>query len=306
MLLVTGGAGFIGSKLAEHFINNGEDVVVLDNLSTGYLSNIPKGAIFVQGDVFDPNVYQQIEQWSFDGIFHIAGQASGEVSFENPTYDLKTNTLSTLLLLEFAKKKGVKKFIFTSSMSVYGDSDAAVIESSTTNPKSFYAVGKLASEQYLKIFTQFGIFATVLRLFNVYGPGQNMENLKQGMVSIFLAQALENRKIVVKGSGERFRDFIFIDDVIESLILAYHHTQKPFSIYNICTGKKNTINSLLEVIKNELPFPVEIAFSGNTLGDQFGLFGNNDLAKLELKFSPKTPLEQGIKQTVETLLSSLK
>ncbi len=302
MILVTGGAGFIGSKLAQKLLDNGEEVAIIDNLSTGYLSNIPQGAVFIQGDVFDTAVYGKLSDLPITGIFHIAGQASGELSFEDPAYDLKTNTLSTLLILQFAKMKGISRLVYTSSMSVYGDKDEAATEVSATNPKSFYAVGKLASEQYLKIYSQFGIKSTSLRLFNVYGPGQNMENLKQGMVSIFLAQALANKKIQVKGSGDRFRDFIFIDDVIEALLLSYYKTGQDYACYNICTGRKTTINTLLEIIQSELPFAISVYFEGSTPGDQHGLFGNNSLFASGFGFVPKVSLEEGIKQTIKKLL----
>ena len=208
--LITGAAGFIGSSLARKYINQGDRVTTIDNLSTGYKSNIPKGVHFIEGDCSDNKIISKLPKETFDAIFNIAGQSSGEISFDDTVYDIGTNTESTLLLLQFALKNGCKRFIYAGTMSVYGiQEDHPVKESSNCNPQSFYGVGKLASEHYMRIYQQYGIQTSSLRLFNVYGPGQNLSNLRQGMVSIFLAQMLKNKHIHVKGSGKRYRDFKF-------------------------------------------------------------------------------------------------
>ena len=167
-ILVTGAAGFIGAAVAKRFLDEGHKVVTIDNLSTGFKHSIPEGVEFYQGDCQDKNVVEQLEKFSFEAIFHIAGQSSGEISFDDPVYDLQTNAQSTLLLLKLAIKTGCKNVIYASTMSVYGDKpDAPVHEDTTLATKSFYGVGKIASEHYLRIYTQFGINSTALRLFNV-------------------------------------------------------------------------------------------------------------------------------------------
>ena len=219
--LVTGAAGFIGSALAKSLIEEGSEVVTIDNLSTGFRSNIPDGVVFLEGDCQDQKILDQLHSNKFDAIYHIAGQSSGEISFDDPVYDLQTNTQSTLQLLQLCRQTDCKKVIYASSMSVYGQvPDEPIDETWKARPQSFYGVGKLASEHYLRIFRQFGIATASLRLFNTYGPGQNLENLRQGMVSIFLAQALRDKRIHVKGSPDRFRDFVYIDDVVQSFRLA--------------------------------------------------------------------------------------
>ena len=198
--LVTGAAGFIGGALAKRLIEHGNKVITIDNLTTGFRESIPEGVIFIEGNCQDESIINQLNSYQFDAIFHIAGQSSGEISFEDPVYDLQTNAQSTLLLLKYALKTNCKKFIYASTMSVYGDQpDIPITEEASTLPKSFYAVGKLASEHYLDIYSKYSIDIVALRLFNVYGPGQNMENLKQGMISILLAQALSNKHILIKG-----------------------------------------------------------------------------------------------------------
>lgn len=247
--LVTGAAGFIGSQLAKNLLKNGHQVVSIDNLSTGYLEAVPEGVELIVGDCQDEKVIEKLYDHKFDAIFHIAGQSSGEVSFENPVYDLQTNTQSTLLLLQYAKNTDCQKMIYASSMSVYGDQkELPVKETAKCNPKSFYAVGKLASEHYLKIYSNLGITCTALRLFNVYGPGQNLENLKQGMLSIFLAMALKDGKILVKGDKNRFRDFVYIDDVVKAFRNAEAmEGNDSYRVFNVCNNRKITIEELLNL-----------------------------------------------------------
>lgn len=303
--LVTGAAGFIGASLAKRFIDNGHEVVTIDNLSTGFESNIPKGVQFYKGDCQDEELVSSLGMIKFDAIFHIAGQSSGEISFDDPVYDLQTNTQSTLLLLKLAMQCNCKKFIYASTMSVYGDHpDFPVSEGYNTQPKSFYGVGKLASERYLRLYQDYGINCTALRLFNVYGPGQNMENLRQGMVSIFLAQAIKNKFIHVKGSPDRYRDFIFIDDVVNAFIKALEKNDSQFSIVNVCTGVKNTVENLIDLIKINIPYEIDVNYEGGTPGDQFGITGDNSAGKVLLDWKPKVDLEEGIKRMVEWALQS--
>jgi len=254
--LVTGAAGFIGSSIAQKLLDSGHQVTTIDNLSTGYQSNIPKQCAFIRGDINNSSV-QQLNNEKFDAILHIAGQSSGEVSFENPIYDIESNVISTLCLLNYAIKTSCKRFIYASTMSVYGEQDnkEQFSEADVARPKSFYAVGKLASEHYLRIYQeQYDIKYTALRYFNVYGEGQNLENLKQGMISIYLKQFIDDtfREVQVKGSIERFRDFSHIDDVVEVSIEAINNKIFYNQIVNIGTGKKTKIKEILKLMKDYL------------------------------------------------------
>ena len=295
--LVTGAAGFIGAAVAQRFIDQGHQVVTIDNLSTGYENHIPEGVTFIKGDCFDAEIIGQLETFSFDAILHIAGQSSGEISFENPTYDLQTNTQSTLMLLDFAKKKGIKNFIYASTMSVYGDQmDKPISEKETTRPKSFYGVGKLASEDYLRIYADFGIRCTALRLFNVYGPGQNLVNMKQGMVSIFMAQALNDNKILVKGDKNRFRDFVYIDDVVNSFALFAAKPTSAYACYNIASGVKTTVENLVHQIVIAHPSPVDVRYEGSTPGDQFGIYGDARFIADQVGWKAQIDFKTGMKR----------
>lgn len=295
--LVTGAAGFIGAALAKKLLNNGHEVVTIDNLSTGFMENIPEGCEYIIGDTFDKDIISKLDKYNFDAIFHIAGQSGGVTSFDDPIYDMNSNITSTLLLLDYAKRSGCKKFIYASSMSVYGDeNECPVYETSNIKPKTFYAVGKMASENYMRIYTQFGIKSTALRFNNTYGPGQNLENLRQGMVSIFIAHAIKNKHIHVMGSKDRFRDFVFIDDTVNACILAEKGNEKElFNEYTIATNKKTTVEQLVENIRMHLPYDVTVEYNGSTPGDQFGIYCSYDKIKNNLGWEPKVDFESGMK-----------
>lgn len=299
--LVTGAAGFIGSILAKKLVDEGNTVVTVDNLSTGYRTNIPEGVIFIEGNCQDQAIIDHLKQWKFEAVFHIAGQSSGEVSYDDPVYDLQTNTQSTLQLLQMCVKTGCNKFIYASSMSVYGQVSEVfmpVKESEVCpKPESFYGIGKLASEHYLRLYqAQYGIATASLRLFNVYGPGQNLENMRQGMVSIFLAQALKTGSVHVKGSADRFRDFVYIDDVISAFLKAEYYLSKDTNlVLNICTEKKHTVAEVINFIVSEVSETIKVKYEGSTPGDQFGIFGSNAHAQKVLEWKPKTDMKDGMK-----------
>ena len=298
--LVTGAAGFIASAVAKRLVEEGNLVITIDNLSTGFKNNIPKGVKFIEGNCQDKKVINKLSDYSFDAIFHIAGQSSGEISFDNPTYDLQTNAQSTLLLLKLAQKTNCNKFIYASTMSVYGDQEKMPVdEKAILNPKSFYGVGKIASEHYMRIYQEFGINSTSLRLFNVYGPGQNMYNLKQGMVSIFLSQALSDQKIHIKGNKNRFRDFVYIKDVVDAFLCANNKEFQEFKIYNVCSSQKITIEKLISCMMENFTDKIHVKYEGSTPGDQFGIYGDNSLIKRELGWIPKYQLKEGMKIMIE-------
>ncbi len=304
-ILVTGAAGFIGSAVANKLIELGHNVITIDNLSTGFKKNLNDKIIFFEGDVFDDIILQSVFKYNITGIIHIAGQSSGEVSFDNPIYDLNSNTQSTLKLLNYAKINNCKKFIFASTMSVYGEQYIDYVdEKNVPNPISFYSVGKLASEHYMKIYSNYGINCIALRLFNVYGPGQNLENMRQGMVSIFLAQAFENNSILVKGSGERFRDMVYIDDVVDAFLKCLDSDIIGFKIYNVSTGLKTKVFDVINSIKLLFFSEIEVTYEGSTEGDVFGIFGNNQLIMSELGWSPKTTFSNGINKMYEWIIST--
>ena len=300
--LVTGAAGFIGATVADALLKSGNSVVTIDNLSTGKEDVIPEGCTFIKGNDYDDEVIKQLDAYHFDSIIHIAGQSSGEISFENPVYDLQTNAQSTLMLLNYAKKAGCKEFIFASSMSTYGDHENPLVSEETmTIPKSFYAVGKLASENYMRIYSaMYGIKCTALRFFNVYGVGQNMDNLKQGMASIYLALALKEHHITVKGSKDRFRDFVYIDDIVDAVQKTMNRTKgELFEVYNVSNCRKIHVYEIIDIIKKSLPFAVTHEYIEGTPGDQMGVYGKNDKIRTDLGWEAQVSFEHGMQQMID-------
>lgn len=299
--LVTGAAGFIGGAVAKKLVNQGHRVVTIDNLTTGSVDFIPKGVEFIEGNCFDEKIIAKLRNYQFEAIFHIAGQSSGEISFDNPVYDLQTNAQSTLMLLDYARTYGCSKMIYASTMSVYGDQpDFPIDESYLPKPKSFYGVGKLASEHYLRIYSaNYGLATSALRLFNVYGPGQNLKNMRQGMASIFITQALTDKKILVKGDKRRFRDFIYIDDVVDAFLAVEKRVEIDFECFNVCKHNKIHVEEVVEQINKNLKKPVAVAFKGSTPGDQFGIVGDNKKLMSYLDWKPQVGFGKGMKKMVE-------
>ena len=296
---MTGAAGFIGSAIAKRLLNSGNEVWTIDNLSTGFKANIPEGVIFIEGGCQDEKSIKQLNGTKFNAILHFAGQSSGEISFDNPIYDLRTNTESTLRLINYGLENGCNRFIYASSMSVYGEvEDKAISEDHVAKTLSFYGVGKLASENYLRIYESMELKPTSLRFFNVYGPGQNMRNLRQGMVSIFLAQLIENENVVVKGSLSRFRDLIFIDDCVNIVIEIIEDKRSYGGIYNVGTGVRTTVKELLEKMMEMSGVRKDIVVEKGTPGDQKGIYADISLAESKLGFKYEYSLDEGLAKMI--------
>lgn len=300
-VIVTGGAGFIGSHLASRLISEGYKVTVLDNLSTGKERNVPREANLIKMDLGLEDSYRLLKDADCDAICHLGGQSSGEASFLDPLYDLRSHVMSTFLLLEWCRKKGVRRFLYASSMSVYGDPDhLPVTEEHPYKPKTFYASAKMAAEAYIKLYQTLGIDTTILRLFSVYGPGQNLENKMQGMVSIYLSYMLNGVPIPVKGSGDRFRDLVYIDDVVDAWREALDNPASYGRVYNIASGAKTKVGDILKMLTASFGMDsYPIAYKGNTPGDQFGIVADISRVKKDLKWKPKTDIRDGIDNMVK-------
>ena len=301
--LVTGGAGFIGSHLTRRLLNNQWSVDVVDNLSTGYRENIPEGAAFLDVDVSRNDLPALLPARRYDAVFHLAAQSSGEISFDDPSYDLRTNCQSTVLLLGWCQANGTSRFLYTSSMSIYGDQEVQpVSEAANPVPKSFYGIGKLASEAYTRVYSEFGINSTSLRLFNVYGPGQNLANMRQGMVSIFLAYILKKQEIIVKGTPDRYRDIIYIDDVIDAYMACLDNPATYGRAYNVATGRKTTVGELIDAELRAFgykPGEYPVTFTSGTPGDTFGIQADIGTLCADTDWKPKVKLETGLERMVD-------
>ena len=300
-ILVTGGAGFIGSCLTRRLLAEGHAVVVVDNLFSGRKANVPEGAEWVEGDIGRPETLRALPECRFDAVCHLAAQSSGAVSMEQPLYDMQTNAVSTVLLARWCRERGVKQFVYASSMAIYGN--PAVLpatEETPACPVSYYGVSKLTSEHVLRLAAREGVATTALRMFNVYGPGQNLANLRQGMASIYLAYMLKGEAVPVTGSLERYRDFVYIDDVIEAWMTVLTRGGTASAEYNLGSGTPTTVRTLLASLKAACGLPADYPIKEQPAppGDQFGLFADSRRAEAELGWRARTPLESGLQRMV--------
>jgi UDP-glucose 4-epimerase len=299
--LITGGAGFIGSSLAHKLINSGNEIVIVDNLSTGKFENLPLQAKFIKCDLSDPASLDLLPNVAFNGVAHLAAQSSGEIGQNFPYNDMQVNVGSTLLISRWCVEQNVKRLVFTSSMTIYGsDNINPVDENHPSQPIGYYGVSKLTSEHYLRIASMEGLSTTALRLYNVYGPNQNIDNIKQGMVSIYLAYLLSGFKVPVTGALDRFRDFIYIDDVVSALEATLTCPSTPSQAYNIGSGRKTTVRELLATLISSMElspeYPIEELVGSSN--DVFGSVAEISRAKTELGWQPQISLEEGLAKMV--------
>ncbi len=299
--LVSGGAGFIGSHIAHRLVEEGHNVTIVDNLSNGLRKNMPPKAHFIELDLSTFHDFEALKYQTFDAVFHLAAQSSGALSFDDPRVDFKSHLVATFHLLQYCLARGIGHFLYASSTTTYGDPQyLPVDEQHSQVPKTYYAVGKRAAETYVGFHQSQGLQTTILRLPNVYGPGQNMKNQDQGMVSIFLSYILEGQPIPVKGSLDRFRDFIYIDDVVEGFHMALGNERAFGRTFNLASGNRTTVREILNGLTRacgDEAYPVEV--KGGTPGDQSGMVCDVNLIEKELGFRARTSIDYGIKKTVE-------
>ena len=299
-ILITGGLGLIGSSIAKRLLSEGYEVILLDNYSTNVSSEIIDCKI-IQVDITN---LEELKKISLSGIstgLHLSAQSSGPKSFDYPELDASINVIGTLNILRFCNINKIKRFIFASTFTVYGEPKGKEIlsEDDHCEPKSIYGISKLACEQYIKVLaSKYEMNYNILRMFNVYGPGQDLGRKDQGMVSIFLSYVRESNHIPVMGSLDRFRDLIYIDDVVEGWIACVKNKKNTNQTYNLGSGEKSFIGDMINKIidvegKSNL---VEVEEVGATPGDLKGCFADISKIKSHLGYEPKTTLKDGLKQ----------
>lgn len=308
--LVTGGAGFIGASMARRLVQRGDPVVVVDNLSTGLRENVPAGARLVVADIRDERCWTALDAEAGDGIdaiLHFAAQSSGEISHVDPVADFDTNARGTLLLLQWAERHRIRRVLYASSMAVYGSSSNPLTEDHPLAPVSFYGASKVAAEVLISLFGRRGGAPTIFRMFSVYGPGQNLANLQQGMASIYLAYLLRREPVLVKGSLDRYRDLIYIDDVIDAWLQAIGNAAALNATYNLGTGARTTVRELIDLLvraagEQSGTYPVTVA--DGTPGDVHGTVADITRIRRDLGWSPRVALDEGLGRMATWALST--
>jgi UDP-glucose 4-epimerase len=291
-ILVTGGAGFIGSNLVDKLIDEGYKVFIIDNLSSGKKENINKKAVFYKADICHLDKILPLFK-EIDYVFHLAANPRVIFSVENPIESHKVNVDGTLNVLYASYKNRVKRLIFASSSAVYGDIKKLPLkENITPNPISPYGLHKLIGEYYCKLFSNIYNLETVcLRYFNVYGPRMDTSGPYALVIGKFLKLRKENKPLTIYGDGKQTRDFIYVDDVVKANILAMKSKKVGRGeIINICSGKNYSINYIAKLIGGK-----KIYFSARK-GEIKHALGDNSLAKKLLGWKPEISLEEGIEK----------
>jgi len=299
-ILLTGGAGFIGSHIADAYLAGGHRVTILDNLSTGRRPNVPAGAVLVEVDIRDQDAVRRVFASSrFDLVNHHAAQMDVRKSVADPLYDASVNILGVLTLLQECVQTGVQRVVFASSGgAVYGEQEAfPADESHATRPISPYGVAKLTTEQYLFYYhAVFGLDAVCLRYANVFGPRQNPEG-EAGVVAIFSRKLLAGQEPVINGDGKQTRDYVFVSDVVRANMLASDRT--GFQVFNIGTGRETDVNQIFHGIREAVGSACPERHGGAKKGEQRRSVLSSSRIQKTLGWKPAVTLEDGLRRTVE-------
>lgn len=306
LALVTGGAGFIGSHLAEGLVERGFRVRVLDDLSSGRernLAAIAERIELVRGDCRD----QETARAAMEGVdlaYHQAALPSVQRSVEAPDVSHRINLDATLTLLQAAREAGVSRFVYAGSSSVYGDSlELPKEEGMRPDPLSPYATQKLASESYCAVFARcYGLHTVALRYFNVYGPRQDPSSPYSGVISLFTTALLTGVAPKIYGDGEQTRDFVFVRDVVEANLLAGTAEIEPGSVVNVASGRRVSINELFRAIRRAVGAEadgLEAIHVPSRAGDVRDSLADLTRARRQLGFDPRVTLDEGVGQTVD-------
>ncbi len=297
-ILVTGGAGFIGSHITDRLIEENHKVVVVDNLSTGNRKNLNSKAKFYKLDICNKKLADVFKKEKPEIIFHTAAQIDVRKSVENPENSAKNNVLGSLNILENCRVNKIKKIIFTSTGgAIYGDANIIPTpENYSENPVSPYGIEKLTVDKYLNYYHKiFNLSYISLRLGNVYGPRQNSKG-EAGVVAIFSEKMIKKENPVINGTGKITRDFVYVSDVVEAGISAMK--SKKIGVYNIGTGKETDVNTIFRNLKKLLNSDCEEIHGPAKQGEQKRSCLSNGKAKKDLNWKPRIKIEEGLQETV--------
>lgn len=307
-VLVTGGAGFIGHHLVQTIIKEKPaKLYIIDNLSTGLTRNIediialPEVA-FINEDIAKPSAVQSIQE--LDYIFHLAAVVSVPKSFEMPFLTHRTNESGFINMLELAKRLKVKKICYASSAAVYGTQTKMPIqESAVLDPQSPYGLSKLLNEQYAKAFQDWeGIASTGFRFFNVFGPGQQADSPYSGVISIFMDRMQNDQPIQIFGDGKQIRDFVFVEDVVQALLLGATSDQQ-FGLFNVGSGQTTSLNELYSTLRELTQYTQDPTYQASRKGDIKKSAADIGLIKKQLGYEPKFDLKEGLAELLNKPLS---
>lgn len=296
-ILVTGGAGFIGSHLVNTLLTQGHDVFVVDDLSSGKRKNVPKGATFIKGDIRKLAKMRKLPK-TIDAVFHLAAQIDVRHSVSDPAHDAAVNIEGTINVLMYAVQARAKKVVFSSSGgAIYGACDLLpTTEESSCQSSSPYGVAKYAAEQYIQLFSRLhNLPYVILRYSNVYGPGQDGSK-ESGVVAIFSKLAKQGKPMTIFGDGEQTRDYVFVGDVVDANLKTL--TYEDSGVFNIGTGVETSVNELAKAINRVSPQAVHVVHAPARTGEERRSCLDISKAKSALGWTPKMSLEDGLRMTM--------
>lgn len=306
--LVTGGAGFIGSHIVMRLVQDGSVVRVVDNLSTGQIQRLDRvrSAIeLVQGDLADESVAKNVVD-GMDFVVHQAAVPSVQRSLLDPLGTNQANVIGTLNLLESSRRAGIRRFVYAASSSAYGDTEVLPKhEDMPPNPMSPYALQKFVGERYCKLYYElYGLETVGLRYFNVFGPGQDPHSEYSAVIPRFINYLLGNRPITIFGDGEQSRDFTFVENVVEANLLALGALNAAGKMCNIGCGERITLNQLVAHLEEELGVKAQVSHLPPKLGDVRHSLANIDRARAILNYQPRVMVQEGLRRTIASHVSS--
>jgi UDP-glucose 4-epimerase len=301
-VLVTGGAGFIGSHVVDKLIQEKCQVVIIDNLSTGLRENINPAATFIQLDIRNDEIFTIFMTEKFDFVIHLAAQTMVHKSLEMPDYDCDINILGTVNILEACRKANVKRIVFSSTAAVYGNvTTLPVVETSQKAPTSFYGLSKFTCENYLSLYKEvYGLDYMILRYANVYGERQG-DGGEGGVISIFARKIRQDQPVLIFGDGSQTRDFIYVGDVANANYqsLLVDHANK---ICNISTQTETSVNMLIDYMGNVAGKVVTRNYNEKREGDIYKSSLSNAIARKNLDWQPHMILLEGLAKTYRSLI----
>ena len=306
-ILVTGGAGFIGSHLVYALQGAGHTPIVLDNLQTGLREHVPEQVEFVEMDVRDDALCRWIREKQIDAIVHLAGQTTVNASIGDPKRDAQENIIGTVNLLEAARQCRIGRVIFASTAASYGNvatEELPVLESKGLAPMSFYGLSKVTVERYLELYREiFGVDYVILRFANVYGERQG-DGGEGGVISIFSKQVAAGKKITIYGDGEQTRDFVYAGDIAAGICAALV-TKNVNTAYNLSTQTETSLRELVSLLSRIVGRELIPIYGKERPGDIRRSILANGKALRGLGWKPETPLLEGLRRTVEYFAESM-
>lgn len=297
--LVTGGAGFIGSNLAKALLNEGHTVKIIDDLSTGHKENIPMGVEFINGSITDMETVKKAVV-GVEHVFHLAAMASVPRSIKMPLETTDVNVNGTLNILLASRDAGVKRVVFSSSASIYGDSPVLPKkENMPPNPKSPYGLTKYTAEKYTQLFySLYGLETVALRYFNVYGPNQDPNSQYSAVIPKFITSILTNKKITIDGDGEQSRDFTYVKDAVRANMMSAVSKKGAGEIFNIAGGKTVTLNQLKDMICEITGKKADVSYGPVREGDIKHSLADITKARETIGYSPRHGFKEGLTETI--------